>query len=93
MANAKTEPVVQETVNKSHLHKYVTVYVPAAPAGEEQQLLLSINGESRYVPRGRNVTLPKYAAEQLMQTIRLERKYERDVAETHKKKGDEQYLL
>ena len=46
------------------------------------------------MPRGRNVTLPKYAAEQLMQTIRLERKYERDVAETHKKnKGDEQYLL
>lgn len=86
---SQATPVVDDAI----LNSYVTVYVPLAPAGEEQQLLLAVNGESRYVPRGRNVTLPKYAAEQLMHTIRLERKYEREVAETHRPQGNEQYLL
>lgn len=90
--NAKNTPA--KIVNEENQLKYVSVYVPPASAGEEQQLLLSINGESRYVPRGRTVTLPKYAAELLLHTLRLEQKYEMDVAATYKKNPqDEQYLL
>lgn len=80
-------------VNEDNLRQYVTVYVPRAQAGEEQQLLLSINGESRYVPRGRNVTLPRYAAEILLHTLKLEQKYELDVAETYRNPQSEALVL
>lgn len=82
MAAAKQQKQVANPY--AYLDEPVTVYVPRAQAGEEQQLYLSVNGNSMYVPRGRNVQLPRYAAEVLMQTLRLEEKYERDVAETYR---------
>lgn len=81
-------------IDNAGLKKYVTVYVPMAPAGEEQQVLLAINGENRYVPRGKNVTLPRYAAEALFQVLKLEQAYEMGVAQTHKQeRPNEQYVL
>ena len=67
----------RKTANTDKLKKYEQIYIPAARAGEERQTYISVNGKGMYVPR--------YVADQIRHTFRLEKRYEEDVALSQEK--------
>lgn len=78
-----TKPKIPANTDK--LRKYVQMYIPAARPGEERQTYVSVNGRGMYVPRGKVISVPRYVADQIRHTLKLDAKYEREVAETHEK--------
>ena len=75
----------RKTANTDKLKKYEQIYIPAARAGEERQTYISVNGKGMYVPKGKTVTVPRYVADQIRHTMRLEKRYEEDVAKSQEK--------
>jgi hypothetical protein len=84
MANVKeAAKAAAPVVNRDNLKKLKTIFVPYAKAGEEQKLFVAVNGRTYSVPRGKNVTLPKYIADTIEHALKMEAKYEAEVAHTY----------
>lgn len=82
MASAKSVGNVKR-VDEAKLLEHVQVILPNARPGEEKQVFAAVNGRRFLVPRGRQVSLPRYVAEMLQGVLAQEQKYEREVAQTY----------
>ena len=82
MTNAKSV-VGAPRVDEAALMENVQVALPHGRPGEEQQVFVAVNGRRYLVPRGKQVSVPRYVAEMLWNVLAQERRYEQEVAQTY----------
>ena len=72
--NENKTPEVHEVpeVAEAPVDERVEIYVPKGYAGEEETLLISVNGENFVLPRGKKSSVPAYIAAEYERSVKAQ---------------------